>query len=154
MTSKEEKTQNTKSSIESNKFFKNLKESITEWDKPFIMDASIYGNISKFINHSCAPNLFSQNVFIDTYDFRFPWIAFFASTTIKAGTELCWDYGYIIDSIKDRSLKCYCNSSKCRGRLLWISAINLINLNYFLQLFWKQIYRNTNTHTHIYTLTY
>jgi hypothetical protein len=30
------------------------------------------------IQHSCGPNMFVQNVFIDTHDLRFPWVAFFA----------------------------------------------------------------------------
>lgn len=29
--------------------------------------------------HSCSPNLFVQNVFVDTHDLRFPWVAFFTS---------------------------------------------------------------------------
>lgn len=33
--------------------------------------------------HSCDPNLFSQNVFVDTHDLRFPFIAFFAADDIK-----------------------------------------------------------------------
>lgn len=32
-----------------------------------------------FLQHSCTPNLFVQNVFVDTHDLRFPWVAFFAS---------------------------------------------------------------------------
>lgn len=31
------------------------------------------------LQHSCSPNLFVQNVFVDTHDLRFPWVAFFAS---------------------------------------------------------------------------
>lgn len=31
------------------------------------------------LQHSCIPNLFVQNVFVDTHDLRFPWVAFFAS---------------------------------------------------------------------------
>lgn len=31
------------------------------------------------LQHSCTPNLFVQNVFVDTHDLRFPWVAFFAS---------------------------------------------------------------------------
>lgn len=31
------------------------------------------------VQHSCSPNLFVQNVFVDTHDLRFPWVAFFAS---------------------------------------------------------------------------
>jgi histone-lysine N-methyltransferase SETDB1 len=82
------------------------------------MDAKICGNIGRYFNHSCSPNLFVQNVFVDTYDLRFPWIAFFASQFIKAGTELCWDYNYEIGSVKGRKLFCHCGSAFCRGRLL------------------------------------
>ena len=64
------------------------------------MDAKLSGNIGRYFNHSCSPNVFVQNVFIDSYDLRFPYIAFFASNSIKAGTELCWDYNYVIDSVK------------------------------------------------------
>lgn len=30
------------------------------------------------LQHSCSPNLFVQNVFVDTHDLRFPWVAFFS----------------------------------------------------------------------------
>ena len=30
------------------------------------------------LQHSCEPNIFVQNVFVDTHDLRFPWVAFFA----------------------------------------------------------------------------
>ena len=60
----------------------------------YIMDAKSIGNIGRYLNHSCNPNVFVQNVFVDTHDMRFPWIAFFASTFVRAGGELCWDYNY------------------------------------------------------------
>jgi len=63
----------------------------------FVMDAHFKGNISRFYNHSCSPNVFVQNVFIDTWDVRFPWVAFFTASTIKAGTELVWDYSYEVN---------------------------------------------------------
>jgi histone-lysine N-methyltransferase SETDB1 len=84
----------------------------------FIMDAKICGNIGRYFNHSCTPNIFVQNVFVDTYDLRFPWISFFSSQFIKAGTELCWDYNYTLDSVQGKQIKCHCGSSQCRGRLL------------------------------------
>ena len=31
---------------------------------------------------------------VDSHDLRFPWIAFFTTTYVKAGTELVWDYNY------------------------------------------------------------
>nr|QDF21443.1 histone-lysine N-methyltransferase eggless isoform X4 [Brachionus koreanus] len=111
------------SSINSNRFFTNQNnkfffENFMHDSSAFIMDAKILGNIGRYFNHSCSPNIFVQNVFVDTYDLRFPWIAFFANTAIKAGTELCWDYNYTIGSVQDRVLYCHCNSSNCRGRLL------------------------------------
>lgn len=49
----------------------------------YVMDAKVRGNLGRYFNHSCSPNLFVQNVFVDTHDLRFPWVAFFASTQIK-----------------------------------------------------------------------
>lgn len=86
--------------------------------KVYVIDAKHYGNISRFFNHSCAPNTFIQNVFVNTNDLRFPQVAIFTLCSIKAGTELTWNYNYKIGSIKGRQLYCYCNMAKCRGRLI------------------------------------
>ena len=120
---KQQKDKSMALTIDSNRFFTNRsnKYFFGEYLKDaqvYIMDAKKCGNIGRYFNHSCSPNIFVQNVFVDTYDFRFPWIAFFALTSIKAGTELCWDYNYTIDSVQGRKLFCYCNSANCRGRLL------------------------------------
>ena len=34
------------------------------------MDANSQGNIGRYFNHSCDPNIFVQNVFIDSHDLR------------------------------------------------------------------------------------
>jgi SET domain-containing protein len=60
----------------------------------YVMDAHLKGNVSRFYNHSCSPNVFVQNVFVESWDVRFPWVAFFTAMPIKAGTELVWDYSY------------------------------------------------------------
>ena len=78
----------------------------------------ISGNIGRYLNHSCNPNVFVQNCFVDTHDLRFPWVAFFSSVHIPAGEELCWDYQYIVDQVKGKEIYCQCNSDNCRGRLL------------------------------------
>ncbi|KAL7647262.1 UNVERIFIED_CONTAM: hypothetical protein RMT77_002520 [Armadillidium vulgare] len=87
-------------------------------EKVYIMDAKVSGNIGRYFNHSCQPNIFVQNVFVDTHDIRFPWVAFFASMRIRAGTELTWDYNYEVGSVPGKIKYCYCMSKKCRGRLL------------------------------------
>ncbi|XP_029377631.1 histone-lysine N-methyltransferase SETDB2 isoform X1 [Echeneis naucrates] len=70
---------------------KSFKRAVTVEEVHFL-DASKEGNVSRFINHSCRPNLFIQNVFIDSHDPGFPVIAFFTNRAVKAGTELTWNY--------------------------------------------------------------
>ncbi|XP_066276703.1 histone-lysine N-methyltransferase SETDB1-like isoform X2 [Branchiostoma lanceolatum] len=84
----------------------------------YVMDAKVIGNCGRYLNHSCSPNLFVQNVFVDTHDLRFPWVAFFSSKRIRGGTELTWDYNYQVGSVAGKVLYCYCGSEECRGRLL------------------------------------
>ena len=39
-------------------------------------------------------------------------------SNLKAGTELTYDYRYIIGSLPDRIILCYCKSTNCQLRLL------------------------------------
>ncbi|KAL0121100.1 hypothetical protein PUN28_008668 [Cardiocondyla obscurior] len=57
----------------------------------YCIDARRYGNIARFINHSCAPNLLPVRVFVEHQDLHFPRIAFFANRDIEADEEL----GYV-----------------------------------------------------------
>lgn len=99
--------------------FKSVREYFGDGaDDCYIMDAKSSGNIGRYLNHSCQPNVFVQNVFVDTHDVRFPWVSFFALSHIKAGMELTWDYNYDIGSVPGKVLYCYCNNGDCRGRLL------------------------------------
>ncbi|XP_055311987.1 histone-lysine N-methyltransferase SETDB1-B-like [Sitodiplosis mosellana] len=83
--------------------------------KSYVVDALYNGNISRFINHSCDPNLFVQSIYVDE-DKRFPWLGFFSSEPIKAGQELTIDYRYELTD--GEGIKCQCGSGgKCRKRL-------------------------------------
>lgn len=62
-------------------------------DNGHCIDANYYGNISRFFNHSCEPNILPVRVFYEHQDYRFPKIAFFACRDIDAGEEICYDYG-------------------------------------------------------------
>lgn len=84
----------------------------------YIMDAKKSGNVGRYFNHSCCPNLFVQNVFVDTHDLRFPWVAFFSLDNIRAGSELTWNYNYDVGSVPGKVLYCECGAVNCRGRLL------------------------------------
>jgi len=84
----------------------------------YIMDAKCIGNIGRYLNHSCRPNVMVQNCFVDTHDIRFPWVAFFSKWKITAGEELSWDYNYIVDQVAGKEIYCECGAENCRGRLL------------------------------------
>ena len=79
-----------------------------------VIDGGVQGNSSRWINHSCNPNCeadeIGEHVFIK------------AIKNIKAGDELNYDYGLIIDERYTPKLKaeypCWCGSKKCRGTLL------------------------------------
>ncbi|CAL5012182.1 unnamed protein product [Urochloa decumbens] len=91
-------------------------------DVGFTVDAAEYGNIGRFINHSCSPNLYTQNVLWDHDDKRMPHIMFFAAETIPPLQELTYDYNYEIDHVQDVNGRtkikvCQCGSPRCFGRL-------------------------------------
>ncbi|XP_055362211.1 histone-lysine N-methyltransferase SETDB2 isoform X2 [Betta splendens] len=100
--------------VESNKQ-KMLKRTTEE---VHVIDATKEGNVSRFINHSCQPNLFIQNVFTDSHDPGFPVIAFFTSRVVKAGTELTWDYSAHRQTTphQKQDVPCLCGSSGCQGQ--------------------------------------
>jgi len=83
-------------------------------DAKNVIDAKHGGNSSRWINHSCAPNCEADEeggrVFIK------------ALRNIKAGEELNYDYGLIIDERYTPKLKaeypCWCGAKTCRGTLL------------------------------------
>lgn len=84
-------------------------------DEQHVIDALYGGNSARWINHSCAPNCEAEpdeqgRVFIT------------ALRKIKAGEELNYDYGLVIDEPLTDELKadypCWCGSKKCRGTLL------------------------------------
>jgi SET domain-containing protein len=84
-------------------------------DRNVVIDATVDGNDSRFINHSCDPNCESnierRRVFID------------AIRTIAAGEELNYDYqiGRERDDPPnvDVIYACRCGAKNCRGTMLW-----------------------------------
>ncbi|NXW33327.1 SETB2 methyltransferase, partial [Phaetusa simplex] len=84
----------------------------------YVLDATKEGNVGRFLNHSCCPNLFAQSVFVETHIFFFPWVAFFTNRHVKAGTELTWDYGYEAGSMPETEISCQCGVQKCRKKTL------------------------------------
>jgi len=83
-------------------------------DDAHVIDALYGGNAARWINHSCAPNCEA-----DVDEGR---IFITSRRRIKAGEELNYDYGLVIDEPLTPELKadypCRCGSRNCRGTLL------------------------------------
>uniref|UniRef100_A0A0P6IWW1 Putative histone-lysine n-methyltransferase n=1 Tax=Aedes aegypti TaxID=7159 RepID=A0A0P6IWW1_AEDAE len=61
-------------------------------DNPYTIDAAHFGNIARFINHSCDPNCGIWSVWVNCLDPNLPRLAFFAKRKIEAGEELTINY--------------------------------------------------------------
>lgn len=85
--------------------------------KDFI-DATRHGNIGRFINHSCSPNLHVKDIMYDHNDKNFPHKMLFALKDIPAGRELSYDYNCCKGGIsKVGSNSCHCGSRECIGQI-------------------------------------
>jgi uncharacterized protein len=80
-----------------------------------VIDASINGNSSRWINHSCDPNCEA----IEEDDGR---LFIYALRTIRAGDEITFDYRLSWDEpVAERPIeahRCGCGTLKCRGTML------------------------------------
>lgn len=92
------------------------------WEAGFTIDAARYGNVGRFINHSCLANLCAQNVVYDHHDKRMPHVMLFAAENIPPLQELTYNYHYKVGQVCDsngniKTKKCFCGASECRGRM-------------------------------------
>ncbi|XP_053892063.1 histone-lysine N-methyltransferase SETMAR [Malaclemys terrapin pileata] len=91
------------------------------------------GNVGRFLNHSCEPNLFMVPVRIDSL---VPKLALFAAAAISAGEELSYDYSGRFLNVplikreqemleEDDVMKkpCYCGAKSCVGFLPYDSSL-------------------------------
>lgn len=85
-------------------------------DCAYSIDATTFGNVSHFINHSCDANLAIYAVWIDCYDANLPTLALFASRDIAVGEEVTFNYRTSVTNEK-RRIKCKCQADNCRGFL-------------------------------------
>lgn len=88
----------------------------------FAIDACKFGNVGRFVNHSCSPNMYAQEVLYDQDDEEMPHIMFFATRNIPALHELTYNYNYKIDRVCDangniKKKHCFCSSRNCKGRM-------------------------------------
>uniref|UniRef100_A0A7E4UL82 SET domain-containing protein n=1 Tax=Panagrellus redivivus TaxID=6233 RepID=A0A7E4UL82_PANRE len=81
-------------------------------------DAAKYGNISRFISHSCYPNACLMKVYpcnkpAETDKLILPKLVIVALRSIVPGDEITIDYG--IDYFRERDLPCLCYNYNCRA---------------------------------------
>ncbi|RCH77505.1 hypothetical protein CU098_004270, partial [Rhizopus stolonifer] len=85
-----------------------------------VIDSYALGNVSRFFNHSCSPNLEVYAVFYDSADNQMHRLAFFAKRDIQKNEELCFDYNGRTDVASQKDIvgaarySCRCQASKCR----------------------------------------
>lgn len=83
---------------------------------PLTINAKDVGNVARFMNHSCSPNVLWQAVQranSKECDLR---IMFYAIKNIPPMTELTFDYGLVPpEKLEQRKKKCLCGSHKCKG---------------------------------------
>uniref|UniRef100_A0ACD5YBF2 Uncharacterized protein n=1 Tax=Avena sativa TaxID=4498 RepID=A0ACD5YBF2_AVESA len=82
---------------------------------PIKISAKNMGNVSRFMNHSCSPNVFWQPVQYNHGDDKHPHIMFFALNHIPPMTELTYDYGVVGAEPSRRTRNCMCGSLTCLG---------------------------------------
>ena len=79
-------------------------------DNDHIIDATLKGNESRFINHCCDPNCDARIENINNENK----IIFYANREIKCGEEITYDYKF---QYEDNEIVCRCGSKNCRGRM-------------------------------------
>ena len=109
-----------------------LREHVTADGKDHVIttyvDPMYIGNVGRFVNHSCSPNLFMVPVRVNN---DVPHLGLFAIDDIAAGTELCFDYSGVVqrpdakatndhitvDVAPTHRKPCHCSSATCRQYL-------------------------------------
>lgn len=89
------------------------------------IDPSVFGNIGRYINHSCQANCVLYPVRVNSI---FPKLCIFAKTDIHRFSEITFDYGDQ-NATEDKSndlenrVACLCNTSCCRKYLPYCPTI-------------------------------
>lgn len=83
---------------------------------PLYITARNEGNVARFMNHSCSPNVLWRPVVRENKNESDLHVAFYAIRHIPPMMELTYDYGIVLPlKVGQKKKKCLCGSAKCRG---------------------------------------
>ena len=86
-------------------------------DEACVLDATMRGNIARYINHSCTPNCYSKVVLEPEGKPYVPGsvrghIVIFAMRDLEPNEEVTYDYKFGVEAVK---ITCHCGSPRCLG---------------------------------------
>ncbi len=82
------------------------------------MDATLKGNLARFVNHCCDPCCYARIITVDTgredsgRSSGEKKIVFLAKRDIAPGEEVTYNYHF---QTEDDKIPCYCGAKACRG---------------------------------------
>ncbi|KAI8867880.1 SET domain-containing protein [Ramicandelaber brevisporus] len=84
----------------------------------YSIDATLKGNLARFINHSCMPNCSARDVEVpsascDALSFN---VCIYAERPIEVGEEITYDY-HLRSDPGHESVRCRCGTIKCKTYL-------------------------------------
>jgi len=82
-------------------------------DENVHVDATMAGNIARFMNHSCQPNCYSKIVEVGKASTD-KHIVVYAARDLQPGEELQYDYQFALGGDK---IECHCGAPSCWGRM-------------------------------------
>ncbi|XP_014260680.1 probable histone-lysine N-methyltransferase set-23 [Cimex lectularius] len=107
-------------SKDKNNYILTLREHCEDCIIDTCVDARLFGNIGRYLNHSCDPNCILVPVRTGN---TIPRICIFAKRNIRKGEELTYHYNSQSENLS--STRCYCRSKKCAGFLPSSSGLDL-----------------------------
>ncbi len=87
-------------------------------DAHTVCDATLLGNVARYINASCSPNCYTQIITAG----ESKRIVIYAKKDIQRGEELCYDYKFSLEYDPAKRILCHCGSADCRGFMNWVSS--------------------------------
>ncbi|CAO3610444.1 unnamed protein product [Cunninghamella blakesleeana] len=79
-------------------------------DDDMVVDATMKGNLARFVNHCCTPNCNTKITKID----KKKRIIIYANRDIQPGEEITYNYKF---PLEDEKIPCTCGSKLCKGSL-------------------------------------